>query len=65
VGGKYDKFVGLLQEKYGYTREHAEEEINRPGKGPEKRPLKNSLRPMKAVCWLVPRRFSIPGEAAR
>jgi uncharacterized protein YjbJ (UPF0337 family) len=29
VGGKYDKFVGLLQEKYGYTRERAEEEINR------------------------------------
>ena len=29
VGGKYEKFVGLLQEKYGYTREHAEEEINR------------------------------------
>ena len=29
VGGKYDQFVGLLQEKYGYTREHAEEEINR------------------------------------
>jgi uncharacterized protein YjbJ (UPF0337 family) len=29
VGGKFDKFVGLLQEKYGYTRERAEEEINR------------------------------------
>jgi len=29
VGGKYDKFVGLLQEKYGYTRERAAEEINR------------------------------------
>ena len=29
VGGKYDKFVGLLQEKYGYTHERAEEEINR------------------------------------
>jgi uncharacterized protein YjbJ (UPF0337 family) len=29
AGGKYDKLVGLLQEKYGYTREHAEEEINR------------------------------------
>ena len=29
VGGKYDQFVGLLQEKYGYTRERAEEEINR------------------------------------
>jgi len=29
VGGKYDQFVGVLQEKYGYTREHAEEEIDR------------------------------------
>jgi uncharacterized protein YjbJ (UPF0337 family) len=29
VGGKYDKFVGLLQEKYGYTRKHVEEEISR------------------------------------
>ena len=29
VGGKFDQFVGLLQEKYGYTREYAEEEINR------------------------------------
>ena len=29
VGGKYDQFVGLIQEKYGYTRERAEEEIDR------------------------------------
>ena len=29
VDGKFDQFVGLLQEKYGYTREYAEEEINR------------------------------------
>jgi uncharacterized protein YjbJ (UPF0337 family) len=29
VGGKYDQFVGMLQEKYGYTREHAEAEIDR------------------------------------
>lgn len=29
VGGKFDQFVGLLQEKYGYTREYAEEEISR------------------------------------
>jgi len=27
VGGKYDQFVGMLQEKYGYSREHAEAEI--------------------------------------
>jgi len=29
VGGKYDQFVGLIQEKYGYTRERAQEEIDR------------------------------------
>jgi uncharacterized protein YjbJ (UPF0337 family) len=26
VEGNYDKLVGLLQEKYGYTREQAEQE---------------------------------------
>ena len=29
MGGKYDKFVGLLQEKYGYTREQAADEIDK------------------------------------
>jgi uncharacterized protein YjbJ (UPF0337 family) len=29
VEGKYDRFVGLLQEKYGYTKERAEEEANK------------------------------------
>ena len=29
VGGKYDKFVNLLQEKYGFSRERAEEEVDR------------------------------------
>lgn len=29
VAGKYDKFVTLLQEKYGYTHEHAQEEVDR------------------------------------
>lgn len=26
VEGNYDKLIGLLQEKYGFTREQAEEE---------------------------------------
>jgi len=26
VGGNYDKLIGLLQEKYGYTKQQAEEE---------------------------------------
>jgi uncharacterized protein YjbJ (UPF0337 family) len=26
VGGQYDKLIGLLQEKYGYTQEQAEAE---------------------------------------
>jgi len=29
VGGNFDKFIGLLQEKYGYTRQQAEEEIQK------------------------------------
>lgn len=27
IEGNYDKLVGILQEKYGYTREEAEMEI--------------------------------------
>jgi uncharacterized protein YjbJ (UPF0337 family) len=29
VGGNLDKFLGLLQEKYGYTRDQAEKEYNK------------------------------------
>jgi uncharacterized protein YjbJ (UPF0337 family) len=29
IGGQKDKLTGLLQEKYGYTREQAEQEIER------------------------------------
>ena len=29
VGGKKDKLLGVLQERYGYTRERAEDEVNR------------------------------------
>lgn len=29
IGGHMDKLVGVLQERYGYTRERAEQEINR------------------------------------
>jgi uncharacterized protein YjbJ (UPF0337 family) len=29
VSGKADQIVGLLQKKYGYTKEHAQEEYNR------------------------------------
>jgi uncharacterized protein YjbJ (UPF0337 family) len=28
VGGKADQMIGLLQQKYGYTKEHAEKEFN-------------------------------------
>lgn len=28
AGGKFEQFLGILQEKYGYTRNAAEEEIN-------------------------------------
>jgi uncharacterized protein YjbJ (UPF0337 family) len=29
AGGKADQLIGLLQQKYGYTRERAEQEFNR------------------------------------
>ena len=29
VGGNFDQFIGLLQEKYGYSRKRAEEEFYR------------------------------------
>jgi len=33
VAGKSEQLIGLLQEKYGYTRERAEEEFNSRIKG--------------------------------
>jgi uncharacterized protein YjbJ (UPF0337 family) len=33
AGGNAEQIVGLLQQKYGYTREHAEEEFNRRVEG--------------------------------
>jgi len=29
ANGKADQLIGLLQQKYGYTHEHAEKEFNR------------------------------------
>ncbi len=29
IGGRWENLVGLLQERYGYTREYAEEEVKR------------------------------------
>lgn len=29
INGKYETFVGVLQERYGYSRDQAEEEIDR------------------------------------
>ena len=29
VDGKFDKLIGLLQEKYGYTQQQAEEEYQK------------------------------------
>ena len=29
IGGKMEKLLGLLQEKYGYSRERAEQEVKR------------------------------------
>ena len=29
VGGEFEKLIGLLQVKYGYSRQHAEEELTK------------------------------------
>ena len=29
IAGRKDKLLGMLQERYGYTRERAEEEVNK------------------------------------
>ena len=29
AGGNAEQIIGLIQQKYGYTRQHAEEEFNR------------------------------------
>ena len=29
VNGKFDRFIGMLQEKYGYTRQQAAEEYRK------------------------------------
>ena len=42
VSGQFDVFAGLLQEKYGYSREQAEEEIEKQMNEYETR-LKNSM----------------------
>ena len=40
VAGKYEKFVELLQLKYGFTRERAEEEVDRQTNEHESTPTK-------------------------
>ena len=48
AGGNAEQIVGLLQQKYGYTRQHAEEEFNRRIKE-VKEAVDKSLRSLKAV----------------
>ena len=40
VGGKYDQLVGLIQEKYGYTRERVEDELDK--RMAERQPHRNN-----------------------
>ena len=40
VGGKYDRFIGLIQEKYGYSRARAENELDK--RLAEYAPLRNN-----------------------
>jgi len=43
VAGKYDQFIGKLQEKYGYTREVAEKEYSKRMAEYEARHKKNAV----------------------
>ena len=52
AAGKEEQLVGLLQQKYGYTREHAEEEFERRLKGREGRG-QGKLRPARAGRYPV------------
>jgi len=38
AGGKADQLIALLQQKYGYSREQAEQEFDRRLKKPKKSP---------------------------
>ena len=44
VGGKYDQLMGILQQKYGYTREDAEKEIDRRFKDAEGQLKKDEVK---------------------
>lgn len=47
VAGKLEVFSGLLQEKYGYTRERAADEIDKRVTNYETR-LKNQTKPLNS-----------------
>ena len=38
IGGQKDKLIGLIQEKYGYARDHAEQELSSALKSMAKKP---------------------------
>lgn len=42
IGGKRDRLIGALQEKYGYTREAAQQEVDRRFREYDKRPVTSS-----------------------
>jgi hypothetical protein len=48
VAGKFDVLTGLLQEKYGYTREHAADEIEKRVTAFEEA-LKNKTEPTPLI----------------
>jgi uncharacterized protein YjbJ (UPF0337 family) len=47
IAGKYDVFVGVIQEKYGYTRQRAVDEIDKRVTEYEAR-LKSKTKPAPA-----------------
>jgi uncharacterized protein YjbJ (UPF0337 family) len=53
IAGQKDKLIGLVQEKYGYTRDHAQDEVNRRFNQYDDKDNTVSVRDMKAKVYEV------------
>jgi uncharacterized protein YjbJ (UPF0337 family) len=53
IGGQKDKLIGLVQEKYGYTRDHAQDEVNGRFNQYDDKDSTASVRDVKAKVYEV------------
>ena len=51
IGGQKNKLIGLVQEKYGYTRDQAREEVDRRFNEYDNKDSSASVRDMKAKVY--------------